>query len=217
MWPCLHWIVVDVVIAIVWSTAAVRGRLDSGRCVYELTWLIDISFKQQGWSVCDLRVALPFCPDFCLDPYVDSLIWITLSRRLYDHSRFCCPLICLLPALVRMLSLSVLTLSWFCNQAVLAEPDKWHGVWVGGSWDTYVVVLFWYYLRSPHFSWAPAACLSSFCVIWFRGCICSCPPSGTVRGRGSQRQSCLPDHWLCREAQQCQKRIAVCCHRADVI
>lgn len=32
-----------------------------------------------------------------------------------------------------------------------------------------------------------------------------------------QRQSCLPDHWLCKKAKQCQKRIAVCCHRTDVI
>lgn len=145
-------------------------------------------------------------------------IWIHWFGSHYlAESRFCHPLACLLPAQGSLLSLPILILPWFCNQAVLAEPDKWRGVWVGGSWDTYVVVLFWYYLRSPHFSWAPAACLSSFCVIWFRGCICSCPPSGTVRGRGSQRQFCLPDHWLCREAQQCQKRIAVCCHHADVI
>lgn len=32
-----------------------------------------------------------------------------------------------------------------------------------------------------------------------------------------QRRSCVPDHWLCREAQQCQKRKAVCCHHIDVI
>lgn len=30
----------------------------------------------------------------------------------------------------------------FAIKLFLAEPDKWLGVWVGGSRDTYVVVLF---------------------------------------------------------------------------
>lgn len=127
-----------------------------------------VRFISLSWLVFELHVA--------------SLIRTIVSCRLqilsfsYIFYLLRCPYVFFVPLMV---------LPWFCNQAVSAEPDKWRGVWVGGSWGTYVVVLFWYYLRSPHFSWAPAACLSSFCVIWFRGCICSCPPSGTVRGRGS--------------------------------
>lgn len=110
MWPCVHRVVVDVVIAIMRSTTAVRGRLESGRCVYELTWLIDISFKLQGWSVYDLRVALPLCPDFCVRSICGFIDLYHLSHWLYDHSRFCCPLTCLLPAQV---SLCFLCPSWY--------------------------------------------------------------------------------------------------------
>lgn len=112
--------------------------------------------------------------------FVDLLIWTKPSLRLYFE--ILSYVYYLLQCILLFFPQSTLYYLDFAIKLFLAEPDKWLGVWVGGSRDTYVVVLFWYYLRSPHFPWAPAACLSSFCVIWFRGCICSCPPSGTVRG-----------------------------------
>lgn len=143
----------------------------------------DFSFKESDWSMHDLRVACTFL----FSSTLLCMVYFWIDR--FGWVLFCNPLTCLLPAQVLFYFLCppwyYLDFFFFCSQAFLAEPDKWYGVWVGGSWDTYVVVLFWYYLRSPHFSWALAARLSSFCVIWFRGCICSCPPSGTVRGRGS--------------------------------
>lgn len=75
---------------------------------------------------------------------------------------------------------------------------------VGGSRNTYALILLTCYFRSPHFWWALAACLLSFCAIWFRGCFCSLPPSGSV----------AEPVW---QSAQHQNGIAVCRQCADVI
>lgn len=68
----------------------------------ELTWLIDISLKQQGWSVNDLRVALPLCPDFC--------VWSIYGFIDLDHTVSLGPHACLLPGHV---SLCFLCPPWY--------------------------------------------------------------------------------------------------------
>lgn len=85
---------------------------------------------------------------------------------------------------VLMLSLSILLLDNIIKLFLQSQTSGIESGWVDLETPT------WLFcsdsISGAHISRGqPAACLSSFCVIWFRGCICSCPPSGTVRGWSS--------------------------------
>lgn len=187
-------------------------RLSVGQCVW--ADISGISFKQRDWNLDDLRVYLP-PTDFCVWS-LNALMWITPSPwyclvfTTFSQTILLFLLMCILLSFLLFFLLGF----FFAIKLVLTEPDKWHGVWVGWAWDTYVVVLFWYYLRSPHFSWAQASVsLLLLCDMIQRLYLFLSSLWYSQR----QRQSCSPDRWLCREAQHCQKRIAVCCHHTDVI
>lgn len=114
---------------------------------------------------------------------------------------------------VPMLVLSMLILPWFCIKAVLAARQV---AWSLGGWiwrhlrGCFVQILF----KEPTFLVGTGSVsLLLLCDMIQRLYLFLSSLWYSQR----QRQSCLPDHWLCREAQQCQKRIAVCCHCADVI
>lgn len=205
----------DVVIAIMWSTTAVRSRLDGGRCVLELTWVIDISFKQQDWSLCDLPVALPLCPDSCvwsICGFIDLDHTISLAPDFVIHSCVYYLLQCSHAFFVHPDTTLILQSSCSCRARQVA--------WSLGGWilrhlrGCFVQILF----KEPTFLVGTGSVsLLLLCDMIQRLYLFLSSLWYSQRGRGSQRQPCLPDHWLCRKAQQCQKRIAVCCHCADVI
>lgn len=98
----------------------------------------------------------------------------------------------------------IIIIIFFFAVLFFAEPDNRHQVWVEETRDTYMAVLFCYYLRNPHFSWALAACLLLLYMIWFRGSICSCPPSGAGRGRlACQITGCAEEHSGVRKGSLC--------------
>lgn len=171
--------------------------------MYELTWLIGISVKQHDWNVYDL-ISLSWL--FCF-----IYLWIYWFGSCCLAGFIFISLIYLLPGQVSFCFLDttlILQISCCCKARQVA--------WSLGGWilrhlrGCFVLNLF----KEPTFlvGTGSVSLLLSCDMIQRLYLFLS-----SLWYSQKQRQSCLLDRWLCREAQQCQRRIAVCCHQADVI
>lgn len=157
-----------------------KSTLHSGGCVYELKWLHFIQaaesnrewpsscFTSLSWLLC-LICIWPYWFDQYLAGFMIPLDFVILSHVYYLLKSPCA-------FFVHSATTLILQLSCSCRARQVAWSQRgWILIYLRGC---FVLILF----KEPTFLVGTGSISLLFCVIWFRGCICSCLPSGTVRG-----------------------------------